>query len=415
MGGIDRERAMTGRLVSGRRRWILASLGLALVAWVAAISDTGSATRAWVAVEQRELGRSVALAGKLRAENVTEYGPPVISTLWNYKISFLAPEGSEVGAGDPIVAFDTSELEERLRRNLAERDAAGETLKRRFQNHDVLLREESLALSEAEARVRQSTMGSEMPEDVTARREIERANIDRELAEQEVGYRESRLGYLDRRASAELRSLQAQRDRAAQEVAEIERKIEQMTVRALRPGVVMYKTDGEGDKKRLGDTAWRGQKVIEIPELGEMIVDAWVLESDAGLLAPGAEAELALEADPGVMVRAKIASLHHTVERRSEQDPRKVVRLELVVTDFDSGLVRPGMRVQGSLLVDRRPDVIAVPVRAIRRSSEGPFVIARSRLGRRERRAVELGRREGAWVEVVSGVETGARVLADST
>ena len=132
-----------------------------------------------------------------------------------------------------------------------------------------------------------------------ARREIEKAAIDRELAEQELGYRESRKAYLDQRSRAEIESLEAQRARAAEEVAEIEGRIESMTVRAQRAGVVMYRASGrDGRKKRLGDSAWRGESVIEIPEFGEMVVDAWVLEADAGSLAPGLDAELFLDADP---------------------------------------------------------------------------------------------------------------------
>ncbi len=327
----------------------------------------------------------------------------------------MAQEGVEVEAGEPVVAFDTSELEERLRRNQAARDTADETLKKRFQDLGVLLHEEQLAVTEAQGRVKKSTLASELPEDVTARRELEKAAIERQLAEQEVSYRESRTAYLDQRSKAEISALEAQRSRAAEEVAEIEGHIESMTVRAERTGIVMHKTGFGSEKKRLGDSAWRGEHVIEIPELGEMVVDAWVLEADAGLLGPGLGAELFLEAEPRQTLRATITSLQQTVERRSDQDPRKVVRLELAVTATDSSLARPGMRVQGSVLVERRPPVLAVPVAAIQRGDDGPFVTARRWLRGKERRSVELGRRDGSWVEVVSGLEEGERVLANST
>jgi multidrug efflux pump subunit AcrA (membrane-fusion protein) len=313
-----------------------------------------------------------------------------------------------------VLAFDTAELEERLRRNLGARDTAEETLKKRLQDLGVLMREESLAITEAESRVRRSTLDSDLPEEVVARREIEKSAIDRQLAERELGYRESRKAYLDQRSRAEIESLEAQRARAAEEVAEIEGRIESMTVRAQRAGIVMYRASGrDGSKKRLGDSAWRGEKVIEIPEFGEMMVDAWVLEADAGSLAPNLDAELFLDADPRQVLRATVSSMQQTVERRSEQDPRKVVRLELTVTQADPALVRPGMRVQGSILVERRPPVVAVPVSAVQRGDSGPFVTTRRFWRGKELRPVELGRRDGPWVEVKSGLEEGDQVIAD--
>ena len=67
------------------------------------------------------------------------------------------------------------------------------------------------------------------------------------------------------------------------------------------------------------------------------------------------------------------------------------------------------MRVQGSILVERRPPVVAVPVSAIQRGDSGPFVTARRWLRGKERRPVELGRRDGAWVEVESGSTRASR------
>ncbi|HEX2463247.1 MAG TPA: HlyD family efflux transporter periplasmic adaptor subunit, partial [Thermoanaerobaculia bacterium] len=368
----------------------------------------------WVAAERRQLDRTVPITGRLRAVRVTDYGPPLISKVWNYKISFMAPEGVDVEAGEMILAFDTADLEERLRRNLAARDTAEETLKKRLQDLGVLMREESLSITEAEARVRRSTLESDLPTEVVARREIEKSAIERELAERELGYRESRKAYLDQRSRAEIGSLEAQRARAAEEVAEIEGRIESMTVRAQRAGVVMYKATGnDGNKKRLGDAAWRGEKVIEIPEFGEMMVDAWVLEADAGSITKNLDAELYLDADPRQILRATVSDLQQTVERRSEQDPRKVVRLELTVTRADPAQVRPGMRVQGSILVERRPPVVAVPVSAVQRGESGPFVTTRRLWRGKERRTVELGRRDGPWVEVKSGLDEGDQVIAD--
>ena len=86
-----------------------------------------------------------------------------------------------------------------------------------------------------------------------------------------------------------------------------------------------------------------------------------------------------------------------------------MVRLELTVTQADPALVRPGMRVQGSILVERRQPVVAVPVSAIQRGESGPFMIARRFWRGKALRPGRLRQHDGPWVEVRSGLERAIR------
>ncbi len=61
--------------------------------------------------------------------------------------------------------------------------------------------------------------------------------------------------------------LTAKEARAAAIVEETQEKIRKMTVRAPRDGTVVYLTSWRDEKKKVGDTCSRCERVLEIPDL----------------------------------------------------------------------------------------------------------------------------------------------------
>ena len=364
----------------------------------------------FVEVTRRDLVETVDVSGQLEAISSLEYGPPMVRFLWNYKVSFIAAEGAEVMPGDPLLSFDTTELEQRLIRTQVDRDAAIKSIEKRSADLDVELREARLALSEAHATMERSVLKTEVPEGVVAEAELKTALVDLDLARSDVEYRTSMLEYLQQRAEAEVRLLEERRDRAESEVRELERYIESMTVRTAREGTVILKSR-RGEKKKVGDRSWRGERFVEIPDLSKMRVLGEVEEAESGRLAVGQVADLKLDALPDRTFGAVVVRLHQTVEQKSWRDRRKVMRLELRLDESDAALIRPGMRMQGTIEVSRRTGVVAVPTSAVHQGESGPVVKVGSRFGGKERR-VELGRRNGEWIEIIAGLKEGERVAA---
>src|SRR5437870_2064624 len=78
----------------------------------------------WVRVSQGDLVTGVDVTGTLVAIDSGNFGPPQISDQWDFKIAMLSPEGAEVTKGQPVLAFDTTELEKTLQEKSAEADEA---------------------------------------------------------------------------------------------------------------------------------------------------------------------------------------------------------------------------------------------------------------------------------------------------
>ena len=94
---------------------VLVATILLLVGWWAVGALRGGESGSWVRVERDDLVLGVEVTGTLKAVDTSSIGPPQIPWIWEYKISMLAPEGDDVENGQPVLGFDTSELQRRLK------------------------------------------------------------------------------------------------------------------------------------------------------------------------------------------------------------------------------------------------------------------------------------------------------------
>jgi len=349
------------------------------------------------------------LNGELVAEVSDFIGPPQIDGMWNFKISFLAPEGVEVQAGEPVLGFDTTDLQRNLQAKRAELESAEQNLEKRRSDLRKSMRDENLTLAEAEAKVRRAELKTDVPESLTSSKELEVARLELRLARDEVEYRRRRRQLMEASGKSEVDSLKRRRQRAAADVKEIEIQVEALMVKAPRAGTVLYHIGRGGKKKTVGDSCWKMETVLEIPDLRRMTAWAEVDEVVSGRVKTGQIARFRLDAHPDDERRGVVESLDRTVRERSAVDLRKVVRMDLELKESDPQTMRPGMRFEGSVLVDQLEGVLQVPLTAVREGEEGPQVCVAALFGCEEV-PVELGQRNGEQVQVLTGLKDGQRV-----
>ena len=397
----------------GRRRLRLPLVALALSvaiggAWLA----SGSAEPVpEVTVQRGDLVLGVAVTGTLEAEESVALGPPQVRHMWNFKIAMILPEGVEVRQGQPVVRFDTSELERDLLSKVAERDSAEQEIEKERTTLERERRDTELRLAEAEAELRKARLKVEVPPELSEAKELEQAKIDLELAKRKVAHLKRKLDFQQRRGRARIASLQERRDRAAARVEEIQEQIRRMTVTAPRNGIVIHVTERFSDeKKKAGDSVWKLEKVVEIPDIRHMRAQGEVDEADAGRVSEGQRVTLRLDAHPDVEYRGTVRRIHRTVQRQSPVLPAKVVRLEIDLDETDSERMRPGMRFRGQVEIDRREDVLLAPAEAVFNTPEGPAAYMRRWLGTR-RVLPEVGARNESQVEILAGLREGDRLL----
>jgi len=377
---------------------------------LAALRSHGGDPEAWVRVERRDLVLGAAVEGELRAVDSVDLGPPQIRDVWDFRISFLAPEGTEVSPGDPVLAFDTTQLEHQLREKIAERDAADKEVEQKASDLELEVRQRELSLAEARGRLRKAELKLAVPDEVAKRVELDKARVEKHLAELEIVSLEVGLEQHAAAGRAELEALEEKRTRAAARASELERQVGEMTVRAPRAGTVTYVRDWRGDRKKVGDSTWRAEKVVSIPDLGRMRAEGEVTEADAGRIRVGQRVTLRLEAHPDQEYAGAVRVVRRSVQARSRNDPQKVVRLDIDLDATDPRRMRPGMRFRGQVVAERLPDLLVVPKEAVTWTPEGAAVRRLTLLGEREV-LPSLGRRNAELFEVLAGLDEGDRVL----
>jgi multidrug resistance efflux pump len=394
-----------------RGRFLAAAAAGAVVlsAWAAVTRVGFRGSGEWTRVKRGELLLTVPVSGTLKAVASELIGPPQVGDTWDYKIAFMAPEGSEVKPGQPVLRFDTSELQRELDKKNAEADQARQEAEKRRSELAVADEDARLQLAEAEAALRRADLKMEIPPELQAGNEVKGAALDREQAGDQVRYLKEKEANDAKAANAEIARLRELERRASGRVGEIRDAIARMTVAAPRTGTVIYLSDWRDEKRKVGDTIWRGDKVMEIPDLSRMMAVGQVDEADAGRLAAGQKVTLKLDAHPDVEFSGTVGRIAQAVERKTRSSIEKVVGVEVALDATDRMRMRPGMRFVGKVEVERITGTVLLPVEAVVTTPEGPVVVRRTLFGRRETR-VRTGARNDEFVQVVEGLEAGDSV-----
>jgi len=363
----------------------------------------------WAEAERGDLVLTVEVNGVLAAVNSTPVGPPQVPDVFDFKIAMMAPEGTDVKAGVPVLAFDTSELERTLLEKRAESESATKRIEKKEKDAEIARKNDELRLAEATSRRRKAALELEVPEELVKAQQLREWRLTLEDATREMEFLKTKLAASRHADDVMLAALRGRKTAAVRRVAEIEASIDAMSVKAGRAGTVVYATSWRDEKKKVGDSAWRGERILEIPDLSAMKGEGEVDESDAGKISVGQKVRFRLEAHPDIEFVGRISSIWSTVQRQSFRSLVKVVKLVVDLEATDPRKMRPGMRFRGMIETGRIANALLVPADAVFPTDAGPMAFRRSAVGY-GRRVLTLGARNEASVEVKSGLDAGDRV-----
>ena len=392
-----------------RRRRLRAAAFIVIVAagggWLA-LSRRGAASAETVTIHREDLPITVTAEGELDAVRSSLIGPPVVPSVWDFKIASMALESTQVRRGDPLLSLDTTRLRDELQRRQVEYDEAVKSLEKRDVDLAIQIRDLELQLAEAESRLRKQALKAESPEDLSGAVDVRIARLDRDLAAKEVESLRVKVEGFRRAGEADKEAYAGKRDRAAARIRELNDSIAKMSIAAPQDGVVIYQVNWQGEKKKVGDSTWRAEKILKIPDLSEMIGKAQVDEVDASRLVPGQRAVIRLDALPDAEFAGSVKAIGRIVQRKSRDNPLKVYTVDLALDRTDPARMRPGMRLRAEIEVDRVPGALVAPREAVFLRASGPVVFRRSGLGFAET-PVKIGRRNANLVEILEGAAEG--------
>lgn len=214
---------------------------------------------------------------------------------------------------------------------------------------------------------------------------------------------------------AQLKAAEARYKLQLRQRNEIRERVDKCTIRAERPGLVVYAGSNEPWRRERiaeGATVYERQDIITIPDMTRMGVEAKIHESSIKKVAKGQKATIRIDALPDQVLSGevfRVAVLPDSGQRWMNPD-LKIYRTMVTIEGVHEGL-KPGMSAEVEILVKELADVVYVPIQAVTTNKGDRVVYVVNGKGNPERRKVETGEMNEQFIEIRKGLKEGERVL----
>ena len=185
---------------------------------------------------------------------------------------------------------------------------------------------------------------------------------------------------------------------------ESEANLSYATIMAPISGVIASVSTQEGETVAAG---LNSPVFVTIVDLKRLQVDAFVDEVDIGKVHDGQKAVFTVDSYPAREFEGKVVAIY----------PKAVIQENVVnydvvinITSPYDGLLKPDMTASVTIMLEARPNVLAVPAEAVKRE-RGKTLLYVLTDGRTEPREVKTGWKDGPWIEIAGGVEEGETIL----
>jgi len=389
-----------------RRWWVTALAILAAVIVLAAFvshRDDSVPVRTAV-VEQSTIRSLVSTNGKIEPVNNFEAHTPVSASVRRV----LVKEGDSVKQGELLVVLDDADARAQ--------SARAQTLLRAAQadlsaSERGGTQEEMLSLEAQLVKAGTDRDSAQRNLDALKKLEQQGAAAAGEVREAEnaLARADAQLAFLrqkqtKRYSNAELARVEAQRAEAQATYDAAQDVLAKSNVRAPFDGIVYSLPAKQGGFVAAGDL------LLQVADLREVLVRAFVDEPDVGRLAPGNPIEITWDAVPGRVWRATVTAIPSTVKLRGS---RNVGEITSIVDNKDLKLL-PNINVGVTIVTAQHDNVLVVPREAVRMDDAKPYVLQVS--GHElKRRDVETSLSSLTQVEVTRGVSAKDVVAINSS
>ncbi len=405
---------LTDRLIMKRilrNRIALGGIGIALLAVILTASGAFSnpyKNLEFVQAQEGEFILDVVVRGELLSERSRSVTVPSIRG--NTQLVWLIPEGVEVEAGEVVARLDDGDIRNQLDNRELQLENAVTNLNNFLANRDAQLQTaangvKTVRLDFELAQIRLDLSEFESVQQQQQRQlAYENALIRLDNAQRDSVNTRGRLDLDEMELRQRIREAEQRRN-------DVLRQLEQTQLKAPIPGIVVYgetmSSPTEGERKfRIGDSAHRGQTVITIPDLSEILVKLVVAEADYRKVAVGHEVQLQIDAIqdavfPAHLEEIAVLASYNSQARESYFDAR--ARLDSVNT-----AMRPGMTATVRIITDREEMALYIPNQAVFDDQGYTVVFPRSDLP--NPRIVLLGQQNLDFVKVLEGLEPGEEI-----
>ncbi|MBW7992779.1 MAG: HlyD family efflux transporter periplasmic adaptor subunit [Planctomycetes bacterium] len=199
-------------------------------------------------------------------------------------------------------------------------------------------------------------------------------------------------------------------------LAKLKEQIDACVIRAPAPGLVVYGSSGDFMRGRTrvieeGSTVYQRQKIIELPNLSQMIAEIDVHESAVDKVRPGQRAKIVVDAFPDQTFTGEVLKVAPLPDpQRGFLSPDMKVYKTQVTIEGSHDFIKPGMSTKVDILVEQLEDALIVPIQVVARRDGKKVCYCLTPQGP-EPREVQTGAFNDTFVQIIDGLEVGDEVL----
>jgi len=291
----------------------------------------------------------VRVTGEIESANSAFFGPPAVPDIWQFTISFMAPEGLIVSAGTPIMKFEPQELVIKLRDKSNSLNEKQKKLAKQVIVAKELIAELKLKQQEAIADLDKARLKADIPVELMASRDFKENKLILNQAELTKQLRDKELEKEQHVQDIEITILKREIVVLESKVARLQSSIDAMTIKANSPGVVIHTADRRNNKLEVGDSVWMGRRVMELPDLTQLQVHLEIPERESARISVGQKVKFVLDAAPDQQFYGEIVELASVIHTKSRNQPARVFDATVSMTNTDKSVMRPGMSVSAEI------------------------------------------------------------------
>jgi HlyD family secretion protein len=321
------------------------------------------------------------------------------------KIQDIVPEGTIVKEGDYIAQLDRSSYANTLKDET-------EVLKTYQNNVDMKLLDTAMTLTTQRDDIKNQRYVVEEAE-ITLQQSkyeppatIRQAEIALDKAKRTLDQKIKSYSLYVAKSRADISHETQHLTREIRLVDDLQDFLTKFTVTAPSSGMVIYKKDRNGSKRKAGSTVNPFDRVIAtLPDLTSMISKVYVNEIDVSKIKPGQKVNINVDAFPQKSYNGTVMTIANIGEQLPNSDS-KMFEVQIKLDGSDPAL-RPTMTTGNKIVIQTYDNVLYIPSECVQTGSDSiPFVYGKNKT----KNIVILGQSNEKNVIVEKGLEPEAIV-----
>jgi len=325
--------------------------------------------------------------------------------IMNFKIQDIVPEGTIVSAGDYIAQLDRTEYDNTLKDEL-------ENLTTLQTNMEMKILDTAVTLTNLRDEIRNQIFQVEEAEITLAQSKYEPPATIRQA---EINLNKQQRALEQKKKSYTLKLAQALTDIRQQKqllydgnnlVNNLKEFLTKFTITAPSPGIVIYKEEWNGVKRKSGSTVNPFDRVVAtLPDLSSMISKTYVNEIEINKVRTGQKVNISLDALPDKALTGTVFSVANIGEQLPNSDA-KMFEVLIKVDGPDTEL-RPSMTTWNKIIIKTFNDAVYIPTECVQAGADSILFVYKKN---GTKQIVILGEMNDKNIIVEQGLEPGTTI-----